>query len=71
MRPRSEGKFVAGFDPKVLLPDGTRVKIAGPCGSFRDGEAVTFWVATEYGSSTVRMVAHSLEVVSAVSLSAL
>lgn len=62
MRPREQGKFVAAADPKVLLPDGTRVKVAGPVGSFRDGEAVTFWVATEYGSSTARMVAHSLEI---------
>lgn len=62
MRPRAVGTFVAAADPKVALPDGQRVKIAGPCGSFRDGEAVTFWVAQDYTSHAARMVAHSLEV---------
>lgn len=60
MRPREHGQFVAA-DPKVALAGGTRVKIAGPCGSFRDGDAVSFWVASEYVGQSVRMVAHSLE----------
>lgn len=62
MRPRTEGKFVAAADPKVALPDGQRVKIAGACGSFRDGECVSFWIAQEYTGAAVRMVAHSLEI---------
>lgn len=62
MRPREHGQFVAVADPKVALPDGTRVKIAGPCGSFRDGEAVSFWIAQDYTSHAARMVAHSLEI---------
>lgn len=65
MRPREHGKFVAAADPKVLLDDGTRVKVAGPCGSFRDGECVSFWIAQEYAGAAVRMVAHSLEIATA------
>ncbi|TIQ42538.1 hypothetical protein [Mesorhizobium sp.] len=62
MRPRTIGTFVAGFDPKVALPDSQRIKIAGPRGSFRDGEVVTFWVAQDYTIYAPRMVAHSLEI---------
>lgn len=62
MRPRTIGTFVAAADPKVALPDGQRVKIAGPVGSFRDGDAVSFWIAQDYADHAARMVAHSLEV---------
>ncbi|RWK19810.1 MAG: hypothetical protein EOR43_23080 [Mesorhizobium sp.] len=63
MRPREFGVFLPGRDPKVALPDGTRVKIAGPCGSFRDGEAVTFWVVTDYTQAITRKYVHSVEAV--------
>ncbi|WP_189523762.1 MULTISPECIES: hypothetical protein [unclassified Mesorhizobium] len=47
MRPR-EGAFLADAEPKVLLPNGQRIKIAGPYGNFRDGDTVSFSVVTEY-----------------------
>ncbi|RAZ83197.1 hypothetical protein DPM33_32970 [Mesorhizobium hawassense] len=61
MRPRETGTFIDAADhPRVALADGQRVPVAGECGSFRDGDPVTFWLAIEYTRKD-RMVAHSLD----------
>ncbi|MGX9574082.1 hypothetical protein [Mesorhizobium sp. f-mel] len=44
------------------MADGTRLKVAGPVGSIRNGDAVSFWVAIEYADRKDRTVAHSLEI---------
>lgn len=62
MRPRERGKFIAASEPEIVFADGTRLKVAGPVGSIRGGQDVSFWIATEY-SGRGREVAHSLEAV--------
>ncbi|TIX15212.1 MAG: hypothetical protein E5V41_16570 [Mesorhizobium sp.] len=60
MRPRETGAFVPGIEPKVLLDHGERLKVAGPCEWFDEGQRVSFWVCADYTGPQVRKVAHSL-----------
>ncbi|TGP22656.1 MULTISPECIES: hypothetical protein [unclassified Mesorhizobium] len=61
MRPRTEGTFAPGIEPKVLLDYGERLKVAGPCELFDDGDRVSFWIVTDFTGTIIRKVAHSLE----------
>lgn len=43
------------------MEDGTRLRVAGPIGSIRGGQPVSFWVATDY-TGHGREIAHSLKI---------
>lgn len=64
MRPRTEGSFVPGIEPKVVLDSGERIKVAGLCQWFDEGARVSFWIVTDYTGTIIRKVAHSLEMAS-------
>ncbi|RUW71018.1 MULTISPECIES: hypothetical protein [unclassified Mesorhizobium] len=61
MRPREQGTFVPGADPKVLLDHGERLKVAGACQWFDEGQRVSFWIVTDFTGTVIKKVAHSLE----------
>ncbi|TGP50317.1 hypothetical protein EN873_24400 [bacterium M00.F.Ca.ET.230.01.1.1] len=61
MRPREHGKFIATSQPEIAMEDGTRLRVAGPIGSIRGGQPVSFWVATDY-TGHGREIAHSLKI---------
>ncbi|RWF66632.1 hypothetical protein [Mesorhizobium sp.] len=61
MRSRTEGTFLPGIEPKVLLDHGERLKVAGPCRCYDEGARVSFWVCVDYTGTVIKKVAHSLE----------
>ncbi|RUX49605.1 hypothetical protein EOA33_11990 [Mesorhizobium sp. M4A.F.Ca.ET.050.02.1.1] len=63
MRPRTEGTFISGIEPKVILDYGERLKVAGPCQWFDEGQRVSFWIVTDFTGTVIKKVAHSLEAV--------
>ncbi|TIW20311.1 MAG: hypothetical protein E5V63_31865 [Mesorhizobium sp.] len=61
MRPRTEGTFLPGIEPKVLLDYGGRLKVAGPCQWFDEGQRVSFWIVTDFTGTVIRKLAHSVD----------